>query len=151
MKKIKITTDTRVVTSQPLCIEATFHGPADNPLLPLAVSDNRGTLFGLDYADIRPFLVEVIHSRADVIRGNHVHAGCTETFTVLTGTIEMYLLCKCPDKHLLKKKMDPGMSVQIMPGIAHAVRTVTENESIAVFGDSDPRNDRDRVEFISFA
>jgi hypothetical protein len=62
----------------------------------------------------------------------------------------MYLLCTCPKKHLLEKKMTAGMTANIPPGTAHAIYTKTENESTAVFGDGDPRNDRDRVTLLEY-
>lgn len=60
----------------------------------------------------------------------------------------MYLLCSCPKVHLYERKVSAGTTAVISPGTAHAIYTITENESIAVFGDGDPRNDRDRVNLI---
>lgn len=138
-----------LVDSQTICIEATFYEAEGNPLFPISASDERGTFYGLDYANIRPHLVEIIHSRPNVVRGNHVHEHCSETLSVLSGELELYLLCSCPKKHLLRKPMRAGMSVLISPGIAHAIFTLTENEITAVFGDGDPRNDREHVVLIS--
>lgn len=148
-KTLDITENSTLVARQTPCIEAIFHDPSSNPLFPISATDDRGKFYGLDYATIRPHLVEIIHSKPHVVRGNHIHEHCTEIFTVLSGQIEMYLLCRCPKRHLFKNLMHAGMSVRIPPGIAHAIHTLTDNESTAVFGDGDPRNDRERVELIS--
>lgn len=149
--KIKpaITGSLTLVDAQTACIKATFYEAASNPFFPISASDERGTFYGLDYANVRPHLVEIIHSRANVVRGNHVHEHCSETLSVLSGDLELYLLCNCPGKHLFRKSMGAGTSVLISPGIAHAIFTLTENEITAVFGDGDPRNDRERVALIS--
>jgi hypothetical protein len=62
----------------------------------------------------------------------------------------MYLLCMCPGKHLVKERMTAGMTVTIPPGTAHAIHTGTQNESVSVFGDGDPRHDRDRVVLLEY-
>jgi mannose-6-phosphate isomerase-like protein (cupin superfamily) len=131
------------------CVRAVFHPAGDNPLLPVDASDERGTMYGLDLTEVRPQLVEVIHSRPHVIRGNHVHMHCTETLTVLSGELVVYLACSCPDKHLLAAAMPAGTTVVISPGTPHALFTTTQNESIAVF-DGDPRSDRDRVMLLDY-
>jgi dTDP-4-dehydrorhamnose 3,5-epimerase-like enzyme len=131
------------------CIKAIFYQAGENPLFPINVADDRGTFYGFDYTEFKPQLVEIIHSKQGVIRGNHVHMRCTEVFSVLTGEIDMYLLCDCPKKHLFKKRLTAGMTARINPGIAHAIYTITHNESTAIFGDGDPRDDRDRVMLIS--
>jgi dTDP-4-dehydrorhamnose 3,5-epimerase-like enzyme len=148
-KKIQTNQNFNNIGTQPLCIQAVFYEQGNNPFLPLHATDDRGTFFGLEYTDTRPFLVEIIHSNPDALRGNHIHRHCTEIFTVLTGNLDMYLLCGCPKKHLYKKTMRDGSTVSIPPGIAHAVYVQTKNESIAIFYDNDPRYDRERMELIS--
>jgi mannose-6-phosphate isomerase-like protein (cupin superfamily) len=138
------------VAGQPPCLSATFHRPGDNPFFAAGAVDDRGTLYGLDFAVIRPHLVEVIHCEPRVVRGNHVHRYCAETFTVLSGEVTMYLLCTCPDKHLFAERMMAGTTVQIPPGAAHAIYAGTRSECVAVFGDGDPRIDRDRVILLEY-
>src|SRR5690242_16590731 len=134
-----------LISVQSSCVRATFHRPGENPYVAVAATDDRGTLYGLDYASERPQLVEVIHSGPDAVRGNHVHRHCTETFTVLSGEISMFLLCVCPGRHLLEERMVAGTTVRIFPGTPHAIFSRTDSECVAAFGDGDPRHDRDRV------
>lgn len=131
------------------CIKVTFYAKGSNPLLPISAADDRGMFYGLDFANIRPYLAEIIHSNRGVIRGNHIHMHCTEALSVLSGEVDIYLLCNCTKKHLFKKRMSEGMTASIGHGIAHAMYTITENESTAVFSDGDPRDDRERVMLIS--
>lgn len=145
-----ISTGLTLVTERPSCLTAAFHPPGDNPFCPFAASDDRGTLHGLDLGAARPHLVEVIHSAPGAIRGNHVHRHCTEIFTVVAGTLRMYLLCGCPDRHLWETTMTPGSTLVIPPGTPHALYTDTPNDSIATFADGDPRTDRDRVRLLEF-
>lgn len=147
--KLKVGNDYKVVRSLPTCIHAIFYSPGNNPFFPISATDERGTFFGLEYTDTRPFLVEILHSKPGVIRGNHIHLHCTEIFTVLSGRLDMYLLCPCPEKHLYKRSMLPGATVKIPSGIAHAIHVQTRNESTAIFHDNDPRQDRDHVELLS--
>lgn len=149
MPKPTIAEGLTLTKEQTDCIKVAFYGAGENSLFPINATDDRGTFYGLDYADIRPHLVEIIHSKQGVVRGNHIHMHCTEVFSVLSGEIDMYLLCDCPKKHLLKKHLAAGMTASIGHGIAHAVYTTTQNESTAVFGDGDPRDDRDRVVLIN--
>ena len=130
------------------CIHAAFHDAHDNLLLAVSASDARGEFFALECAAVRPLLIEVIHSRPHVVRGNHRHRRCTETLTVLGGALDMYLLCSCPGKHVFCKRMESGACVDLPPGTAHAVYTLTETEIVSVFVDDDPRLDRERVELI---
>ena len=130
------------------CIHAAFSEADDNPLIAIAARDARGEFFALDCTAMQPLLVEVIHSRPHVVRGNHRHRCCSETLTVLSGALDMYLLCGCPGKHLFCKHMDSGASVHLPPGTAHAVHTLAETEIVSVFSDDDPRLDRERVELI---
>jgi dTDP-4-dehydrorhamnose 3,5-epimerase-like enzyme len=131
------------------CIHAAFR-QADDMLLPaLCASDARGEFFALDCTLVQPLLIEVIHSRPHVVRGNHRHRRCSETLTVLNGVLDMYLLCDCPGRHLFCKRMESGASVHLPPGTAHAVHTLAETAITSVFVDGDPRLDRERVELIS--
>jgi mannose-6-phosphate isomerase-like protein (cupin superfamily) len=94
--------------------------------------------------------VEIIHSERDAIRGNHVHRRCTETFTVLSGEVSMFLRCVCPGRHLLETLIVAGMTVAIAPGTPHAIFARTRSESVAAYGDGDPRDDRERVTLLEY-
>ena len=150
MEKPVIANGHTLVVERTACVRARFHPAGDNPFLPVDAADNRGTLHGLNFDSVRPHLVEIIHSEPDVVRGNHVHQNCTEIFTVLSGDIDMYLSCTCPGRHLLAARMTAGATVVIPPGTAHAMHARTRNESVAVFGDGDPRDDRDRVMLVEW-
>jgi mannose-6-phosphate isomerase-like protein (cupin superfamily) len=139
-----------LITGQLPCVQATFYRPEGNPFLAITATDDRGTLYGLDYVSVRPDLVEIIHSERGAIRGNHVHRHCTETFTVMSGEISMFLLCTCPGRHLLEEVMVPGMTVRIVAGTPHAIFSRTKSESVAAYGDGDPRHDRDRVMLLEY-
>lgn len=130
------------------CIHAAFSEVADNPLIAICARDARGEFCALGCANLLPLLIEVIHSRPHVVRGNHRHRRCTETLTVLSGALDIYLLCDCPGKHLFCRRMESGVSVRLSPGTAHAVHTLAETEIVSVFSDDDPRLDRERVELI---
>jgi dTDP-4-dehydrorhamnose 3,5-epimerase-like enzyme len=147
--KLTIISDLKLVDTPTACLKAVFYDPGKNPLFPISAADERGAFYALDYANIRPHLVEIIHSRPHVVRGNHIHEHCTETLTVLSGSLDMYLLCNCPEKHLSKTHMKAGTTVEISPGIAHAVYALEETEITAVFGDGDPREDRERIVLIT--
>jgi quercetin dioxygenase-like cupin family protein len=138
-----------LVAEQPPCVRATFHRPDGNPFLAIAATDDRGSLYGLDYESGRPLLVEVIHSERHAVRGNHVHRHCTETFTVLSGEISIFLLCACPGRHLLEERMVAGVTVTIVAGTPHALFARTRSESVAAFS-GDPRHDRDRVLLLEY-
>jgi mannose-6-phosphate isomerase-like protein (cupin superfamily) len=138
-----------LVVGQPPCVRATFHRAGENPFFAVDATDDRGTFQGLSFDSVRPHLVEVIHSEPHVVRGNHVHMHCTEIITVLSGDMNIYLSCTCPGRHLLEERMTAGMTVTIAPGTPHALYTTTRNECVAVFGDGDPRDDRDRVVLLA--
>jgi dTDP-4-dehydrorhamnose 3,5-epimerase-like enzyme len=144
----KLSPDLAPAHERPPCLQAAFREAGDNPLLAVSAVDARGEFFALDTAASPPGFVEVIHSRPQVVRGNHLHRRCTETLTVVSGAIELYLLCGCPGRHVFKRRMDGGASVRIPPGTGHAIHTLTETEIIAVFVDADPREDRERIELI---
>jgi len=133
---------------------ATFYQPGDNPFLPIVAPDSRGTVHGLDFGSGRLYLVEVIHSEPGTIRGNHVHRRCTEIFTVLAGELSLYLPCAGPGaslaEGLLERRVTAGTTVVIPPGVPHTVYARTSSDSIAVFRDGDPRDDRDRVTLLEF-
>ena len=150
MGKLVIADGQTLITEQSPCVRATFYRPSGNPFLAVAATDDRGTLYGLDYESVRPQLIEIIHSEKDAIRGNHVHRHCTETFTVLSGEISMFLLCACPGRHLLEERMVVGMTVKIAAGTPHAIFARTQGESVAAYGDGDPRHDRDRVMLLEY-
>lgn len=137
------------VSSQQPCLSATFQEAGDNALLAVSAVDIRGEFFALDSANAPPQFIEIIHSRPGVVRGNHLHRRCTETLTVLNGGIDLYLLCGCVGRHLFRRRMNAGASVQLPPGVGHAVHTLTETEIISIFTDGDPRQDRERIALIS--
>jgi hypothetical protein len=59
------------------CIQAAFSEVDDNRFIGVSANDTRGEFFALACADLRPLLIEVIHSRPHVVRGNHRHRRCT--------------------------------------------------------------------------
>jgi len=138
-----------LVTEWVPCVRATFYRPDENPLFAVGATDDRGTLYGLDFGSARPRLLEVIHSESLAIRGNHVHRHSTETFTVLSGEIRMFLGCACPGRHLFQVRMVAGTTVGIAAGTPHAIFARTRSESVAAF-DGDPRDDRDRVTLLEY-
>jgi mannose-6-phosphate isomerase-like protein (cupin superfamily) len=140
--------DRTLVVVPPRCLRVAFHPSGENPYVAFSATDGRGAVHGLDLGSVPPHLVEIIHSEPHVVRGNHVHRRCTETFTVLTGDIRMYLLCRCPEGHLLEMSMAAGTTVTIPPGTPHAMFADTRSECVAVFGGGDPRDDRDRVTLL---
>jgi len=131
------------------CIHAAFQPAQDNPLLAIAAVDARGEVVAIDIAAIQPTLVEIVQTRPRVVRGNHRHWLCSEILTVISGVLDIYLLCDCPGKHLFCKRMESGTSVHLPPGTAHAVYTLAETTIAAIFMDGDPRLDREWVEMIS--
>jgi dTDP-4-dehydrorhamnose 3,5-epimerase-like enzyme len=142
-----IAEDLMPVSWQTGCIRATFHGLPANPLFPVSATDSRGVFYALACEDVRPGFIEIVHSSEAVVRGNHRHARCTETLSVLSGALKLYLLCRCKERHMFARHMPAGSTVQIMPGIAHAIYTLDKTEIVAVF-DSDPRQDREMVVLI---
>jgi mannose-6-phosphate isomerase-like protein (cupin superfamily) len=132
----------------PPCIHAAFQDIDLNPLLVLCSSDERGDLAVFEFRHTHPYLIEVIHTRPQLVRGNHRHRRCSELLTVLSGALDMYLLCVCPGKHVFRKRMERGDSVYLPPGTAHAFHTLSELALSSIFIDGDPRLDRERVELI---
>lgn len=133
----------------PSCLHARFMAAGDNPMLTASAADERGEFFALDTGASPPGFIEIIHSRPGAVRGNHLHRRCTEALTVLSGAIDLYLLCACPGRHLYRQRMEHGASVLIPPGVGHAVHALDETELIAVIADADPRQDRERIVLIS--
>jgi hypothetical protein len=131
------------------CIHAAFQQAQDNPLIAIAATDARGELVAIDCAVVQPTLVEIIQTRPGVVRGNHRHWLCSEVLTVVSGLLDIYLLCDCPGKHLFCKRMESGTSVHLPPGTAHAIHTLAETTIASVFIDGDPRLDRERIEMVS--
>lgn len=132
----------------PPCVHAAFQQGDDNPLLSLCNGDSHGEYLAFDFKTVRPLLVDVTHSRPSVVYGNHRHRCCNEMMTVLSGALDIYLLCACPGRHVFRKRMEAGASVHLPSGTAHAVHTLAETEIISVFTDGDPRLDRERIELI---
>src|SRR5215469_14049354 len=135
MGKPVITDGQVLITGQLPCVQATFYEPGDNPFFAISATDARGTLYGLGCESLRPYLVEIIHSERNAIRGNHVHRHCTEMFTAMSGEISMFLLCACPGRHLLEKVMVAGMTVRIAAGTPHAIFSRTKSDSVAAYAD----------------
>ena len=133
----------------PPCIHAAFQTIDCNPLLVLCSSDERGDLTAFEFRHMHPYLIEVLHSRPRLVRGNHRHRRCTELLTVLSGALDMYLLCGCPGKHVFCRRMERGDSVYLPPGTAHAFHSLSELAVSSIFIDSDPRLDRERVDLIA--
>jgi hypothetical protein len=146
--KLTIAQGLKPVTELTACIPARFYAKDDNPLLPVSATDDRGQFFMFDCVTTPPRIIEVIHTRADAVRGNHVHAGCQETAVVLSGSVSLYLLCTCEEKHLYTHQLDAGSAAVIPPRVAHAMY-FSEQSEIATYFDNDPRSDRERVELIS--
>ena len=150
MGKLVIASGPTLVTERLPCVRATFHGPDEDPFLAIAATDERGTVYGVDYGSVRPGLVEIVRSEAHAIRGNHVHRTCAETFTVLSGDVSVFLLCGCPGRHLLEERMVAGSTVSIAPGTPHALFARTRSESVSAYAGGDPRHDRDRVTLVEY-
>lgn len=130
------------------CIRATFHAAGSGSPLAIAASDERGQFHALDYAGAPPQFVEIIRTHPGAVRGNHLHRRCIETLCMLSGAIDLYLLCDCPGRHLFRKRLAAGDSVRIFPGTAHAVHALSENDIVSAFSEGDPRQDRERVVLI---
>lgn len=134
----------------PPCIHAAFQDADANSLLVRCNSDERGELAVFAFRDKKPCLIEVIHSRPNVIHGNHRHRRCSELLTVVSGEANMYLLCGCPARHLFQRRMKGSDSIYLPPGTAHAFHALSDLVVSSIFIDNDPRLDRERVDLIYF-
>lgn len=111
--------------------------------------DERGDAFVFDRTQEPAMFIEVIRTEQYKVRGNHVHQACTESFNVVDGALDFYLLCVCPERHVYHRTMHAGDSVHIEKSIAHAMYSLEKTEFVAIF-DHDPRNDRERVTLLVF-
>ena len=134
----------------PPCIHAAFQDADANPLLACCNSDEHGELAVFALRDMQPCLIEVIHSRADVIHGNHRHRRCSELLTVVSGVANMYLLCGCPARHVFERRMKGSDSIYLPPGTAHAFHALSDLVVSSIFIGNDPRLDHERVDLIAF-
>lgn len=133
--------------NQPDCITAVF---TEGNSSFQSASDARGDAFVFDRAEHPATLIEVIHTKPKQVRGNHIHRKCKESFNVLRGSLEFYLLCDCLDRHVFCRIMQPGDSVLVPEGIAHAMYSLEKTEFVAIFS-NDPRDDRERVPILVFS
>ena len=111
--------------------------------------DNRGSASFFERFNEPAVFVEVIHTLPNMVRGNHVHEYCDETMNIISGKIELFLLCNCPEKHVLKRVMRSGETVVSRAGVPHALYALKKTE-IAVLFSQDPRSDRERVQILTF-
>jgi|GEM_PF-1925399 len=135
-----------LVAEQPACIRADFSHAGEGSFM--ITKDGRGEACIFDLSKPAVF-TEIISNRPLQVRGNHVHMDCQESFNILAGKLELYLLCDCGDKHVYYRTLDQGDAVKIAPGIAHAIFTLEETQ-FAAFFDADPRSDRQRVPVLVF-
>jgi quercetin dioxygenase-like cupin family protein len=110
--------------------------------------DDRGSAFLFERFSKPAVFIEVIRTAAGKIRGNHVHQNCEETLHVVSGVIELYLLCE-HGKHVLTRTLQKGDVVATPKGVPHALRATEASECVVLF-DTDPRNDRARVPILKF-
>lgn len=130
--------------SQLVCIEATFtRNNFTN------AKDDRGKAFLFKRSHTPAIFIEVIHTLAGKIRGNHVHQNCDETLNVVSGKMVLYLLCNCGQKHVYKRIMQENDTVITPKGVPHALQALEDTEIVVLF-DHDPSNDRDRVKILKF-
>jgi quercetin dioxygenase-like cupin family protein len=111
--------------------------------------DDRGQAFLFERLNKPAIFIEVIHTLSGKIRGNHVHKNCDEALNVVSGKLALYLLCDCRDKHVFKRIMKKGDTVVTHKGVPHALQALEETEIVVLF-DKDPREDRDRVQILTF-
>jgi uncharacterized RmlC-like cupin family protein len=137
----------KLVGVRPSCVEATFSSADKGSFV--AAQSERGRASIFDRAQSPAVFIEVIHTLPNVVGGNHVHKNCNETLNVVSGLLELYLLCNCPKKHVFKKTMGNGETVYTPKGVPHALYTLEETETV-VFFDNDASHDRDRVAILMF-
>lgn len=119
-----------------------------NPILVSCSSNERGSFAAFEFRDLPPSLIEVIHLRPHQVHANHRHRHCTELLNLVSGELDIYLLCNCSGRHLFRKQMQPGDSVCLPPGTAHAFDAQSALTVISIFIDGDPRMDCEPVELI---
>lgn len=132
------------IDSQPICIAATF---TSNDFT--NAEDDRGQAFLFKRLHKPAIFIEVIHTQAGKIRGNHVHQNCDETLNVVSGKMALYLLCNCGQKHVYKQIMHENDTVITRKGVPHALQALEDTEIVVLF-DQNPSQDRDRVQILNF-
>lgn len=130
--------------NQPTCIKATFRQNNFTNAF-----DDRGQAFMFERLDKPAIFIEVIHTLAGKIRGNHVHQNCDETLNVVSGKLALYLLCSCPQRHVFKRIMQENDTVITSKGVPHALQALEDTQIVVLF-DKDPREDRERVQILKF-
>lgn len=143
---IELVDSLQLVGEQPACIKATFTGVSEGSYI--SVSDERGKVFLFEQSNRPAIFVEVIHTKAGKIRGNHVHANCDETLNVVSGKAVIYLLCS-HGKHVYRRVLNVGETVISHKGTPHAFVALQDSEYVVLF-EHDPRDDRDRVSILVF-
>jgi quercetin dioxygenase-like cupin family protein len=131
---------------QPECVRASFSSARQGAFT--IAEDESGQAFLFERHQLPAVFIEVIRTAAGKIRGNHVHQKCDETLHVLSGEIELYLLCEHKE-HVYKRLMSQGDVAIMSKGTPHALRSLQESECIVLF-DKDPRGDRVRVPILKF-
>lgn len=138
--------DLDLLELQPDCIKAIF---IDSQKKAFTISeDERGTAFLFERFSSPAVFIEVIRTQTNKIRGNHVHQNCDEALHVVSGAIELYLLC-VHGKHVFRRILQPGDAVITLSGTPHALRSIKESECV-IFFDKDPRNDRARIPILKY-
>jgi len=132
----------------PPCIHAAFQDIDCNPLLVMCSSDDHRSLAAFDFGNWQPYMMEAVHLRPHLIHGNLRHRRCTELLTVLSGALDMYLLCGCTRRHVFRRRMEASDSVHLPPGTGHAFHALSALAVISIFIDDDPRMDREPVRLI---
>ncbi|HSX29567.1 MAG TPA: cupin domain-containing protein [Candidatus Saccharimonadales bacterium] len=135
-----------LIAQQPGCIKATFTSSQQGAFT--VAEDERGAAFLFERFQSPAVFIEVIKTAAGKIRGNHVHQNCNETLHVISGEVELYLLCK-EGKHVFKRIMRQGDVVVTPKGTPHALRSLQKSECVVLF-DKDPRSDRARVPILKY-
>ena len=133
-----------LISTQPDCIKATF---SSNTFA--SATDNRGTALLFERFNTPAVFIEAIRTLPGTVRGNHVHKNCNETLNVTSGELNFYLLCNCPQRHVYMKNMKAGDTVVTFKGVPHALQAI-EKTDIIVFFEQDPRQDRERVQILTF-
>jgi quercetin dioxygenase-like cupin family protein len=130
--------------NQPACVQIEFikNNFSDT-------EDDRGRALLFEQVNKPATFIEVINTLSGKIRGNHVHQECDEVINVVSGKLDLYLLCDCVDRHVFKHAIAKGDTAIIPKGTPHALQALEETDIVVSF-EKDPRKDRDRVQILSF-
>tara|TARA_B100001057_G_C22788286_1_gene926521 strand:+ start:934 stop:1323 length:390 start_codon:yes stop_codon:yes gene_type:complete len=112
--------------------------------------DKRGSISDIIYKDNINHIT-LIKSKKNVIRGNHYHKKSTQYAYVTKGKLEYYYKNINNKKSRVKKiVLKENEMVLTKPGIAHAFKTITNNEflvfSKGIRGGKDYEKDTYRLE-----